>query len=52
MGGGGGSKQLQIPRRVGSGRGVKFLIYFWEGGGGSGQPGNLETPLATPLTLL
>ena len=35
---GGGSKQLKIPPGVGL-----------EGGGG---PGNLETPLATPLSYL
>ena len=47
----GASKQLKIPPGGGFGRGVKFLIYFWEGGGGGG-PSNLETALAIPLTLI
>ena len=34
------SKQLKIPPGVGLRGGVKFLIYFVEGGGGGGQPGN------------
>ena len=34
------SKQLKIPPGVGLGGGVKFLIYFWEVGGG----GNLDPP--------
>ena len=44
--GGGAPSSLKFLPGVGLGGGVKFLIYFWEGGGG---PGNLETPLATPL---
>ena len=36
-GGGGGGKQLKIPPGVGLGGGVKFLIYFLEGGGGAGK---------------
>ena len=39
--------QLKIP--PGGGFGRKFLIYFWRGGGGG--PGNLETPLSTPLSI-
>ena len=37
-------RSLKFLPEVGLGRGVKFLIYFWEGGGGK-----LVTPLATPL---
>ena len=44
--GGGGSKQLKIPPGGGFRRGCKISYLFLEGGGG---PGNLETPLATPL---
>ena len=40
--GGGGSKWLKIPPGVGLGGGVKFIIYVLEGGGGSGQSGNLS----------
>ena len=47
--GGGGPSSLKFLPGVGLGRGVKFLIYFLEGGGGGGGPGNLETPLATDL---
>ena len=42
--GGGGSKQLKIPPGGGFGRGCKICP------GGGGGPGNLETPLATPLS--
>ena len=56
MGGGGGGvpSSLKFLPGVGLGGGVKFLIYFLEGGGGvSGQPGNssgyiLELQLQTP----
>ena len=48
MGGGVHASSLKFLPGVGLGRGVKFLIYFLEGGGG---PGDLETPLATPLTM-
>ena len=47
IGGGGGSKRLKFLPGVGLGGGVKFVIYFL--GGRGGGPGNLETPLATPL---
>ena len=40
---------LKFLPGVGLGRGVKFLMYLLERGGG---PGNLETPLATPLQLV
>ena len=44
-GGGGGCKQPKIPPG-----GVKFVIcIFGRGGGG---PGDLETPLATPLSSI
>ena len=42
---GGGPSSLKFPPGMGLGGSVKFLIYFLEWGG----PGNLETPLATPL---
>ena len=49
MGGGGGvSKQLKIPPGGRFERGCKISFIFFGGGGG---PGNLETPLATPLPL-
>ena len=39
--GGGGPSSLKFLQGVGLGRGVKFLIYFLEGGGGPGQhPGH------------
>ena len=37
---GGFPSSLKFLPRVGLGGGVKFLIYFLEGGGGSGQSGN------------
>ena len=47
---GGGGSSLKFLPGVGLGRGVKFLRYSLEAaGGGGGGPGNLETPLATPL---
>ena len=39
---------LKFLPGVGLGGGVQFFIYIFGGGGG---PGNLETPLATPLIL-
>ena len=45
-----GGKQLKIPPGVGLGGGVKDTILERMGGGGG--PGNLETPLATPLSTL
>ena len=40
-GAGGCPSSLKFLPGVGLREGVKFLIYFWEeGGGGSGQPGN------------
>ena len=41
-----GPSSLKFLPGMGLGGGVKFLIYFLEG---EGVPGNLETPLATPL---
>ena len=46
---GGFPSSLKFLPGVVLGGGVKFLMYFLEGGGGG--PGNLETPLATPLPL-
>ena len=48
--GGGGPSSLKFLPGMRLGGGVKFLIYFWRGGGG--VPGNLETPLATPLNAM
>ena len=47
--GGGGSKQLKIPPGGRLGRGCK-ISYIFFGRGGGVFLGNLETPLATPLS--
>ena len=49
--GGGGEvpSSLKFLPGMGLGRGVKLLTYIFFFFGGGGVPGNLETPLATPL---